>query len=496
MIEGLRLKDYLRSLGAGLVACRGDPRTQILGATNDSRQIRPGWLFVAVRGQADDGHRYLEAALLAGAVAVISERSLRLPSGVVAIQVTDAYAAAGIAAEVSHGFPATALQLIGITGTNGKTTTAFLLREIFSRVDGKVGMLGTVGYDCGGTWESATRTTPDPFVLQARLAQMVENGCRRAVLEVSSHALLQKRLGRTRFAGAIFTNLSGDHLDYHGNMENYYQAKKILFRQLLRDRAPVVINGDDAYGRRLFRELADKRCLVWGRRYPAAYRLQGLREGLFGQVCQLGGGSEVRRWRTTLLGDYNAANMASAALLARGLGVDWSEIVAAFAATSGVPGRLQPVRFPNQALALVDYAHTDDALFKVLRSLKRIPHNRLLVLFGCGGDRDRGKRPRMGRAAAAFADRILVTSDNPRSEDPAKIIAEIVAGIPARVPCRVIVDRRQALTEAVCGLQPGDLLLVAGKGHENYQEIGNERFFFDDRVELLRLREELAAASC
>ena len=277
------LCSYINHLRPFAIEAKGVDRIMIAGATNDSRKVKPGWLFVAVSGSLDDGHRYLEQALAAGAVAVVSERGLNLPSGIACLQVSDAYAAAAGAAEVMHGFPSQDLELVGITGTNGKTTTAFLLREIFLRIDEKVGMVGTVGYDCGGTWEVAAHTTPDPFVLQSLFARMVKNGCRRALLEVSSHALKQSRLGRARFAGAVFTNLSGDHLDYHQTMENYYLAKRALFHDLLTDDAVIVVNGDDCYGRRLQRDLAGSRVISWGRlRRGFDYHLQVVQESLFG----------------------------------------------------------------------------------------------------------------------------------------------------------------------------------------------------------------------
>ena len=485
------LRSYINHLSPYIIEVKGDDRIMIAGATNDSRKVRPGWLFVAVSGSLDDGHRYLDQALAAGAVAVVSERGLELASGIACLQVSDAYAAAAGAAEVMHDFPAQDLELIGITGTNGKTTTAFLLRDIFSRIDEKVGMVGTVGYDCGGTWEVAARTTPDPFVLQSLFVRMVKNGCRRALLEVSSHALAQNRLGKARFAGAIFTNLSGDHLDYHQTMENYYLAKRVLFQGLLLDDALIVVNGDDRYGRRLQREITGRRVISWGRlRRDVDYHLRVVREGLFGQVCQLTGRYGARRWRAPLIGRYNADNMAAASLLARGLGVPWEEVAAALASTSGVPGRLQAVAFSNQSLALVDYAHTDDALLKVLQTLKKVPHRRLIVVFGCGGDRDRDKRPRMGRVAAAYADHVIVTNDNPRYEDPQAIATEIVSGIPARQSFEVILERRRAIETAVRMMRTQDIFLLAGKGHEDYQEIAGTKVFFNDRVELLRLREE------
>ncbi len=483
------LQQYLEHLRPGVIAVSGSEDMLIAGATNDSRKVKPGWLFVAVSGVADDGHRYLDQVLAAGAAAVVSERDLALPAGIAGIRVLDAYAAAAGAAEVMYGFPARRLELVGITGTNGKTTTAFLLRDIFRRNGERVGMVGTVGYDCGGSWEVAARTTPDPFVLQSLFARMLKNGCRRAVLEVSSHALVQNRLGESRFRGAIFTNLSGDHLDYHKNMESYYLAKRLLFKKLLENDGLAVINADDAYGRRLQRELSRRRVVSWGEKAPKVDgRLKIVAEKLSGQVLQLTAPDWACRWRAPLIGRFNADNLAAAFLLARGLGVRRERIVAALSTTDGVPGRLQAVTFPHNCLALVDYAHTDDALLKVLLTLKKLPHQRLIVVFGCGGDRDREKRPRMGKVAAAYADYLIITSDNPRNEDPELIVADIVAGIPAAAAYEVILDRRQAIAVAVKMLESDDIILLAGKGHEDYQEIAGQREYFDDRIELLRRR--------
>ena len=489
-ISLLPLSSYIEHLQNGIIELSGVDARPIAGATNDSRMVKPGWIFIAVSGSVDDGHRYLDKALAAGAAVVISERELELPDAVALIQVVDAYAAAAGAAEVMFGFPARALELIGITGTNGKTTTAYLLREIFQQAGIKVGMVGTVGYDCGGSWEPAARTTPDPFLLQSLFARMRENGCEKVLLEVSSHALIQNRLGESRFDGVIFTNLSGDHLDYHKNMENYYLAKRLLFKKLLKSSGLVVLNADDRYGQRLQRELAGCRSVSWGKFFPDVdFQLRVVKENLSGQVVQLTGSHGACRWRAPLIGSYNADNMAAAFLLALGFGVSIKDIVTSLAVTAGVPGRLQALSFPGNSLALVDYAHTDDALLKVLQTLKRLPHNRLIVIFGCGGDRDNAKRPRMGKIAATFADHTILTSDNPRSEDPLAIIADIRAGIPAPASYEVISDRRQAIARAVAMLKSDDILLLAGKGHEDYQEISGTKEYFDDMVELSHLAE-------
>ncbi len=487
------LRDYLDHLGDEVLALEGPGASgslEILDAGNDSRRLGPGSIFVAIAGAADDGHRYLDAALAAGARVVVSERRLKLPPGTVLVRVRDAYRAAGFLAEVRHGFPARRLELAGITGTNGKTTTAFLLREILARgsaPDVPVGLVGTVGYDCGAGLHPAARTTPDPFVIQALFARMAANGCRRAVLEVSSHALVQHRLGSSLFRVALFTNLSGDHLDYHGSLEEYFRAKSLLFRRHLAPRGVAVVNGDDAYGCRLYRGLPPRRRLSWSRRRPGGdFRLRRLRQDLSGQVVQLAGPGGGRRLFSPLVGVFNAENLAAAVLAARAFGVDWPTISAAVQGFTGVPGRFEKVPLPGGALALVDYAHTDDALRRVLAALAELPHRRLIVIFGCGGDRDRSKRPRMA-AAAARADKVIVTSDNPRGEAPEAIIAEIVVGFPPGCDYEIEPDRRRALARGVALAGPGDLLLVAGKGHEDYQEIAGCRHPFDDRAELRRL---------
>ena len=496
------LQDYLEHLAPLILAVRGDPATPIAGAAADSRAICPGWLFVAIPGHHDDGAKYLHQALAAGAVAVVAITELELPADVAFIRVSDAYAAAGRVAEVMPGQPARDLCLLGVTGTNGKTTTAYLLRAILAAADRRAGMLGTVVYDTGGPApHEADRTTPAPFAVQALLAEMRANGLHAAVLEVSSHSLAQRRLGTARFAGAIFTNLTGDHLDYHRTMDDYFAAKQLLFTESLLPGAPAVINTDDQWGARLATVLtalpsaAAPHVIPFGRDAAAraGAHLCELRTGADGTTVTLEfaagvlpGDAAPRRLelRSPLVGVFNAYNLTGAAVLALATGVPAVAVRGALATCTGAPGRLEPVRAPAGWTAFVDYAHTDDALDNVLRTLRDLHPRRLIVLFGCGGDRDRTKRPRMGAVAARYADLIILTSDNPRTEEPDAILRDIQAGLPAGTPCQVLADRRAAIRAAVAAAGPGDFLLVAGKGHEPYQECHGLKTHFNDREEL------------
>jgi UDP-N-acetylmuramoyl-L-alanyl-D-glutamate--2,6-diaminopimelate ligase len=496
------LQAYLEHLAPLTLAFRGDPATPIAGAAADSRAIRPGWLFVAIPGRHDDGAKYLPQALAAGAAAVVAVTELEVPAGVALIRVSDAYAAAGRVAEILHGQPGRDLCLFGVTGTNGKTTTAYLLRAILAVAGRRAGMIGTVVYDTGGgAPREADRTTPTPFEAQALLAEMRAHGLRDAVLEVSSHSLAQRRLGAARFAGVIFTNLTGDHLDYHHTMDEYFAAKQLLFTEGLPPGAPAVINTDDPWGARLAATLAAlptpaaPRVIPFGRDAAAraGAHLCELRTGADGTTVTLEfaagvlpGDAASRRveLQSPLVGVFNAYNLAGAAVLALAAGVPEAAVRGALATCTGAPGRLEPVRALAGWTAFVDYAHTDDALDNVLRTLRDLRPRRLIVLFGCGGDRDRSKRPRMGAVAARYADVIVLTSDNPRTEDPAAILRDIQAGIPTGIPCQVLADRRAAIRAAVAAAGPGDFLLVAGKGHEPYQECNGVKTHFNDREEL------------
>jgi UDP-N-acetylmuramoyl-L-alanyl-D-glutamate--2,6-diaminopimelate ligase len=414
---------------------------------------------------------------------------------VAVVQVENAYVAAAIVAEVAAGRPASALQITGITGTNGKTTCAYLLRDILRRSGRATGMIGTVQYEIGREIRKADRTTPTPFDFQQMLNEMVTAGIEHVVMEVSSHALDQRRPGTTRFRGGLFTNLTGDHCDYHLTMENYFAAKAVLFEEYLMANAPAVINTDDPYGRRLLKSLAASYWSVcpvaFGMDESADYRIAECTSTLSGTTLVLQAGAQRLELVSPTIGKFNVYNIAGTAALALELGISADVIRAAVAEFYGAPGRLEGIKSANGIQVFVDYAHTDDALHNVLLTLRELRPRQLAVVFGCGGDRDRTKRPRMGKIAAAMADRAYVTSDNPRTEDPDAIIAEICAGIDRAVEFQTIPDRREAIHHAIADAEPGDIVLVAGKGHEDYQEINGECFPFDDAEQVRSIMTEL-----
>lgn len=481
------LSYYLSALEQ-IVSVAGDPDLPVAGATVDSRQVRPGYLFCAVPGVKDDGAKYVALAVAAGAVAVVSEKPLALPPGVASVLVPNATHAAADLAAAMHGFPASRMRLLGVTGTNGKTTTAFLMRHLLEKAGLVAGMVGTVHYSYGQTVIEADRTTPPAFAVQELFAKMVAAGVHTCMLEMSSHALDQRRLGRCRFAAAVFTNLTGDHLDYHGTMEKYYQAKKLMFTEYLVPGGIAVVNAGSEYGRRLCgelrRERPDLQLMDFSLHGDAAWDIREVKFELHGGEFLLQGPGRTLRIQSPLIGWHNAENLAGTALLALGLGLPESLILNGLRETGGAPGRLQPVLSSKGFAAYVDYAHTDDALRNVLEALRKLTPARLTCLFGCGGDRDTTKRPRMAKVAAELADKVIVTSDNPRTEDPEKILDMVAAGIPAGLPFLRIADRRLAIARAVGEAIPGEIILVAGKGHESYQEIHGVKHPFDDAEEV------------
>jgi UDP-N-acetylmuramoyl-L-alanyl-D-glutamate--2,6-diaminopimelate ligase len=487
MARTLTLQTYREALGDLCVSLAGDGSTPITGAAGDSRCIRPGDLFCAIPGARQDGSLYAADAVRRGARAVMAVAPVDLPESIPQLVVREAYAAAGRIAECAAGYPAQRLRLLGVTGTNGKTTCAYLLRHLL-RAHGQVpGMVGTVCYDLGNKELEADRTTPTPFELQDLFQRMLEGGCGWAVLEMSSHALVQRRAGTARFAGALFTNLTGDHLDYHQTMEAYFAAKTLLFTEYLGPGAPAVVNVDDPYGRRLaelLRSAGGGGPVVTVGNSAADIAWQDVQLGFGGCRFRLQLGADMAMIDSPLIGQHNVANLTCAAALAYACGVPAATIAQALHDCRGAPGRLEVVTSPRGFAAYVDYAHTDDALENVLKALRLLRPRRLVVVFGCGGDRDRTKRPRMGAVAARLADRVFVTSDNPRTEPPEAIIAEILAGIPAGTDLHVDADRRRAIRQAVADAGEGDLILVAGKGHEPYQEIHGVKHPFDDLCEV------------
>jgi UDP-N-acetylmuramoyl-L-alanyl-D-glutamate--2,6-diaminopimelate ligase len=464
-------------------ALRGDPETEISSLAYDSSRVAEGTLFFCVRGQTRDGHEFAPAAVEAGAAALVVEEDLELP--VTQVRVADARASMAPLAARFWGDPTAELQVAGITGTNGKTTTAFLLREILEAAGRPCGLLGTVKQVVGGSEEEVVRTTPEAIDLQAIFRRMLEGGDRCCVMEVSSHALVLHRADAIHFDTAVFTNLSQDHLDFHSDMEDYFAAKRLLFAA---GPGAAVVNADDPYGRRLAEEID---CLTFSAEGAEAdFHATDVELAAGGASFTVAGPEGTLRLTTRLPGSFNVANSLAALAAAHTLGVPAEQAAAALAGASGVPGRFEPVEEGQPFTVLVDYAHTPEALENVLLAARPLTEGRLISVFGAGGDRDRAKRPRMGAIGSDLSDLAIVTSDNPRSEDPEAIVAEILEGIDSP-GVRVEVDRRAAIALALAEADRGDTVLIAGKGHEQGQEFeGGRKIPFDDR---LVAREELRA---
>ena len=467
-----RVLDALRREDLLLDAPRDLP--EITGITTDSRAVVPGALYAAVRGSETDGHRFVADAARRGAAAALVE--VPQEAGLAQVLVRDGRRAALAAARAWHGDPSRQLVLIGVTGTNGKTTTTGLLRHLLNGA-GSAGSIGTLGaYDgAGATVPSAALTTPGPVDLQATLAALRDRGTTHVVMETSSHSLDQGRLHGLTFAAAVFTNLTRDHLDYHGTMEHYLAAKLRLSSYLALDGIEVVNLDDPAW-----RAMPDRNGRVtFGRHQAADVRASGLAMDAAGSRFRL-----ESRWGSAevalpLLGDFNVANALAAAACALGMGRPIGEVAQRLAAAPQVPGRMERIA-SRPCTVLRDYAHTPDALERALATLRPLTEGKLIVVFGCGGDRDRGKRPIMGRIAAELADLAVVTSDNPRTEDPEAIIHDIEEGMGAGPHLRQT-DRREAIALALQAARPDDTVLLAGKGHETYQVIGTEKLPFDER---------------
>ncbi len=444
---------------------------QITGLAYDHRRVGPGTLFFCVRGLTRDGHDFAADAAASGAAALVVDHAVDV--AVPQVVVADARASMAGAAARFAGDPTAALRMIGITGTNGKTTTAFLTRALLEAGGLRTGMLGTVDLVVGGEVTPAVRTTPEAIDLQPMFARMREAGDVACVMEVSSHALELHRADAIHWDVAIFTNLTQDHLDFHPSMEAYFEAKRRLF---IAGAGLVVVNVDDPYGRRLADELPG--ALTVGIDAPdAALRATDVASGFAGSRFRVNG----LDLEVALPGRFNVLNALGAVAAARALGVADDVIAGALPSAGRVPGRFEPVEAGQDFAVLVDYAHTPDSLENVLRAARELTAGRVLVVFGCGGDRDRLKRPLMGEIAARLADRAYVTSDNPRSEDPAAIIGEILAGVEPGAAVEAIQDRAAAIAAAVAQARTGDVLVIAGKGHEQGQEFaGGENVPFDD----------------
>jgi UDP-N-acetylmuramoyl-L-alanyl-D-glutamate--2,6-diaminopimelate ligase len=453
------------------------------GVTHDSRQVTPGSVFVALRGLKADGAAFVPQAIAAGAAAVVTEGDPAAAVNVPWMQVRDARLALALLATEFFGHPSREMTVVGITGTNGKTTTSFLAGAIFEAAGIASGLVGTVGYRIGGKTVSATRTTPEAPEVQALMRQMVDAGCGACVMEVSSHALALRRVDGMRFAAGVFTNLTRDHLDFHANMEDYFAAKRRLFEMLSAD-APAVINVDDPRGAALM-DVA-RRPVSYGIQKPAdvapgplSFTLQGLH---FDARTPYG----TVRVRSRLVGKPNVYNILAAVAATTALGVPTGAVEQGLRDLAGVPGRFELASAAGDDITvIVDYAHTDDALRNLLETARPLAARRLITVFGAGGDRDRTKRPLMGMVAARLSDVVVITSDNPRSEDPLRIIDEVRRGADAETrqsnaQVITVADRHEAITHAVTSAAAGDVVLIAGKGHEKYQEIAGRTFPFDD----------------
>ena len=470
----------------GLLIGKSEPLAKGLfsSVTNDSRKVTSSVVFTAILGSSVNGHDFIDEAVAKGAKVIIHQEPVKKIEGVSFLHVSDSYSAYARLAEVSYCFPAQKMNLIAITGTNGKTTTAYLLRSILEESKGKCGLISTVEYAYPGMAIPAERTTPDALKLQRLLYDFCKADCEYAVMEISSHALDQNRTGTAKFATAIFTNLSGDHLDYHCDMESYFRAKKVLFQQHLLENARPVVNIDDIYGRRLVCELSPKAGWVtFGRTKDADIKIRDIHTSCNGTKVSIDIKGKTQEFSSRLYGEFNAYNIAAAVAAADALGIDNDVICSGIEKMRAVPGRMEGFVLPSGALAVVDYAHTDDALENVLKTLREVnDKGQLTVVFGCGGDRDKGKRPRMGAVAAKLADKIIVTSDNPRTESTMDIIEDILKGISERSNLSVIPERSEAIIKAISSCDSEGVVLIAGKGHENYQEICGTKYFLDDRV--------------
>ncbi|HEV2912547.1 MAG TPA: UDP-N-acetylmuramoyl-L-alanyl-D-glutamate--2,6-diaminopimelate ligase [Pyrinomonadaceae bacterium] len=496
-------KDQKRPVTLGEVAratgakSTGDEDSEVFDVTHDSRQAREGTLFVAIRGGTLDAHRFVEQAMGRGAVGVVSERPRPEDFRGAWLEVADARRALAQAAATVHNHPSRELNLVGITGTNGKTTTTYLVGAISEAAGECVAMTGTVEYRIANERCKAERTTPEASDMQRYLRRAVEAGCRTAIMECSSQAIDLHRCDALDFSVAVWTNLTRDHLDYHKTMEAYFAAKRRLFDGSLGSHPRVsVLNLDDAHGLELARDLEGKGLPVirYALHDPSAeVTATEVEHSLDGMRFNLHTPGGRRQLSSPLVGRPHIYNILAATATGLALGYELDTICRALETCAGAPGRFERVPHDEGFAVVVDYAHTDDALVNVLRTARGVAAGRIITVFGCGGDRDRSKRAPMGEAAASLSDIVILTSDNPRTEDPEKILADVEQGMRlAGKPYQKIADRRAAIHYAIKDARAGDLVLIAGKGHEDYQLIGDARFHFDDKEVA---REALAARS-
>jgi UDP-N-acetylmuramoyl-L-alanyl-D-glutamate--2,6-diaminopimelate ligase/murE/murF fusion protein len=483
-----------------------DLNREISSLHSRAQNVKPGGLFVAIKGFAADGHDYIEQAVKKGAAAVITHKPATVPSGVLSVEVTNSRAALASLASRFYGAPSEKLMVIGITGTNGKTTTSYIIESILRQAGKTVGVVGTINYRFAGKEYANPVTTPESLDLQRILKKMLDAGVTHVVLEVSSHALDLHRIDGCFMDVAVFTNLSQDHLDYHKDMADYWACKKRLFTEVLlsgpkRDNALAIINANDPRGREL-KEVKDLKRLMVGDSDGNDMWAESTEQSLYGLSGKICTPSNRFDFQSPLVGIHNVENILCAAGVGHALGIPPKVIKAGIEDLEKIPGRLEPVSNDRTRFVFVDYAHTPDALEHALTSLKTVSRKRIICVFGCGGDRDRGKRPQMGSIAVRKCDLTVVTSDNPRSEPPLQIIEEILNGTRKRSYREYVPDdltagftekgftvepnRRSAIYLAIAASRPGDTVLIAGKGHETYQILGDKTISFDDRLEAER----------
>jgi len=486
----MQLKKIIEEVAA--LKIEGTLDRDISGIAYDSRRVTPGMIFVAMRGQNVDGHDFIPDAIERGAAAIVSERNGFVSPKATRIRVADSRLALAQISAAFYGHPARRLKMLGITGTNGKTTISFMLKAILNACGISSGLIGTIRYEIGARIIPAHRTTPEALEIHQMLAQMVNAGAQACVMEVSSHSLDLQRVAGIEYAVAIFTNLTQDHLDWHGNMENYYAAKEKLFRSPGGGRGQAaIINIDDAYGRRLHQSSNLEVKLTYGLSEVAQLRAERIELGQYGCRFNVEGGGRSFAVRLPLVGRHNIYNALAAIGAGLALKLDVARIQSALETMPPVPGRLESIECGQPFGVYIDYAHSPDALLNVLRTVRELTRGRVLLTFGCGGSRDKGKRPKMGAVAAKHADVTIITTDNPRKEKPSEIAAQIEQGYrEARGEgCAVELDRRRAIEEILRQARPGDSVIIAGKGHETYQEFEDTVVPFDDGV---HAREALA----
>jgi len=465
-------------IGLKIEKCYGSFDIEIKGIAYDSRRVKEGFLFVAIKGFLTDGHKYIKDALKRGAVAVVVEHEVDLHPEITFIKVTDTRQALALLSSAFYNYPSQKLSLVGVTGTNGKTTTTYITKSILNSWDKKVGLLGTIQYIIADRVITASHTTPESLDLQRYLSDMVENGVEYVVFEVSSHSLALKRVEGCSFKVAVFTNFTQDHLDFHGTMDNYLKAKKKIFGYLTHD-GSAVLNWDDPTVRSIAGELRC-RVITYGFGDGAMLKAKDVKSNMSGLSFKVQTPDTEFSVTSPLVGRNNAYNILAAVSSAYALGVGEEAIVNGVREVKPIPGRFERVELGQGFLAVVDYAHTEDALRRLIEEARNITRGKVITVFGCGGDRDRDKRAKMGSAASQLSDFVIVTSDNPRTEEPEKIISEVTAGI-TKNNYAVLPDRAEAIRAAVEMARDGDTVLIAGKGHEDYQEIKGIRYPFSDR---------------